>query len=75
VTHMPVLSGRDLVKALQSLGYEPSHQHGSHIILRYSNEPHHRLTVPDHKVIAKGTLAAIARELGMTSPEFAQYLV
>lgn len=75
MTHLPVLSGRDLVKALEDLGYQRSHQRGSHIILRQSGQPHHRLTVPDHEVIAKGTLAAIAREMGMTAPELARQLV
>ena len=73
MTHLPVLSGRDLVKALADLGYQRSHQRGSHIILRQAAKPHHRLTVPDHPVIAKGTFAAIAREMGMTAPELANY--
>lgn len=74
MTHLPVLSGRDLVKSLAAFGYQPSHQRGSHIILRQAGEPHHRLTVPDHPVIAKGTLAAIAREMGMSAPDLAQHL-
>ncbi len=74
MTHLPVLSGRDLVRALEPLGYQRSHQRGSHIILRHLAEPHHRLTVPDHKVIAKGTLAAIAREMGMTTPALVEYM-
>jgi predicted RNA binding protein YcfA (HicA-like mRNA interferase family) len=74
VTHLPVLSGRELVKSLASLGYQRSHERGSHIILRKSSPPHLRLTVPDHPAIAKGTLAAIAREMGMTAPELADYV-
>lgn len=74
MTHLPVRSGRDVVKALEFLGYERSHQRGSHIILRQAKNPHHRLTVPDHQVIAKGTLAAIARELGVSTSDLVQYL-
>ena len=74
MTHLPVRSGREVVKALENLGYQRSHQKGSHIILRQTKAPHHRLTVPDHQVIAKGTLAAIAREVGITTSILAQYL-
>ena len=74
MTHLPVLSGRDLVKALAALGYQRSHERGSHIILRKTSPPHHRLTVPDHPVIAKGTLAAIAREMGMAPHDLTRYL-
>jgi predicted RNA binding protein YcfA (HicA-like mRNA interferase family) len=74
MSRLPVRSGREVVKALQTLGYERSHQRGSHIILRQGKEPHNRLTVPDHQVIAKGTLAAIAREIGMTTSDLAKYL-
>lgn len=74
MSHLPVRSGREVVKALQSLGYERSHQKGSHIILRQSKKPYHRLTVPDHQVIARGTLAAIAREIGMSTSALVKYL-
>jgi len=46
------------------------HQTGSHIILRSENPPYRRLTVPDHKEIAKGTLRSILRQAGLTVEEF-----
>ena len=36
------------------------------MILRQTDSPHRRLTVPDHKEIAKGTLRAIIRQVGLT---------
>ena len=33
-SHLPVASGRDVVKALGKLGYEVDRQKGSHIVLR-----------------------------------------
>jgi predicted RNA binding protein YcfA (HicA-like mRNA interferase family) len=42
---------------------------GSHIILRHQASPHRRLTIPDHKEIAKGTLRNILREAGLTLDE------
>lgn len=45
---LPVISGIKVVKALAKLGYEIDHQTGSHMILRHKEEPHRRLTVPNH---------------------------
>jgi len=56
----PQVSGRDLVKLLQSLGYEVVRQRGSHIRLKKMTAVgEHAITVPAHKVIAKGTLSDI----------------
>ncbi len=70
MTKLPVLSGRDVVKMLARVGYEFDHQRGSHIVLRLSVQPYRRITIPDHKEIAKGTLRAIIRETGLTVDEF-----
>jgi len=40
------------------------------MILRQTDSPHRRVTVPDHKEIAKGTLRALIREVGLTVDEF-----
>ena len=71
---LPVVSGRDAVKALSRIGYEVDHQTGSHIILRHRDPPHRRLTVPNHKEIAKGTLRGVIRDAGLTIEEFAELL-
>jgi len=55
---------------LSKIGYEIDHQTGSHMILRHKEEPHRRLTVPNHKELAKGTLRAIIRQAGLTKEEF-----
>ncbi len=67
---LPVISGRELVKLLRKVGYEVDHQTGSHIILRHKEPPHRRLTIPDHKEIAKGTLRAIIKQAGLIREEF-----
>lgn len=74
MTRLPVVSGRDAVKALRKIGYEVDHQSGSHMILRRATPPFRRLTIPDHKELAKGTLRAIIREAGLTVEEFAALL-
>ncbi|MBN2367464.1 type II toxin-antitoxin system HicA family toxin [Candidatus Woesearchaeota archaeon] len=67
---LPVVSGLEVVKALKKLGYELDHQTGSHMILRQNKEPYRRMTVPNHKEIAKGTLRAIIRQAGLSREEF-----
>jgi len=69
VPKLPPLSGKALVAALRRLGYEEDHRTGSPIILRHRDPPHRRLTVPDHKEIAKGTLRAILRQAGISLEE------
>ena len=74
MSRLPVVSGLLLVKALGKLGYELDHQTGSHMILRNTAPPHRRLTVPNHKELAKGTLRAILREAGLGVDEFQKLL-
>jgi len=70
VSVLPRISGREAVAAFRRLGYEVDRQKGSHIILRHAQPPHRRLTVPDHREIAKGTLRSLIREAGITVEEF-----
>ncbi len=71
---LPVISGKALVKAFLKVGYAIDHQTGSHIILRQIEEPHRRLTIPNHPEIAKGTLLAIIKQAGLTREEFTKLL-
>jgi len=74
MSKLPVISGKEVVKALSKMGYEIDHQTGSHIILRNNNPPYRRLTVPNHREIAKGTLLAIIKQAGLTREEFMKLL-
>jgi len=71
---LPVISGIEAVKALSKIGYEIDHQTGSHIILRQNKKPNRRLTVPNHKEIAKGTLRGLVKQAGLTVEEFIELL-
>jgi len=68
MSRLPVCSGEDAIRAFQKLGYQADHQTGSHIILRHPQM--RRLTVPNHRELARGTLRAIIREAGLTKEEF-----
>ncbi|GBE05127.1 MAG TPA: addiction module toxin, HicA family [Nitrospirae bacterium] len=70
MSRLPVVSGKQACKILEKIGYHTDHQTGSHIILRNEYPPHRRLTIPNHKEIAKGTLRSIIRQAGITVEEF-----
>jgi predicted RNA binding protein YcfA (HicA-like mRNA interferase family) len=74
MAELPVVSGREAVKAFGKLGYRVDRQRGSHIILRQAEPPHRRLTIPDHKEVRKGTLRALIRQAGLTVDEFVALL-
>ncbi|MBZ5592051.1 MAG: type II toxin-antitoxin system HicA family toxin [Acidobacteriia bacterium] len=52
-----------MAKALATLGYTPTRQTGSHLRLRTPECGEHHATVPQHKVLPLGTLAAILSEV------------
>jgi len=71
---LPVVSGRDFVRAMEKIGYRFDVQRGSHVILRHESPPHRRLSIPNHRELAKGTLRALIREAGLTVEEFSGLL-
>ena len=74
VAKLPIISGSDAARAFGRAGYEVDHQTGSHLILRRREPPHRRLSVPNHREIAKGTLRTLIREAGLTVDELAELL-
>ena len=74
MSRLPVVSGQTAVRAFAKLGYAVDHQTGSHIILRQQEPPHRRLTVPDRRGLAKGTLRALIRQAGLTVDTFRELL-
>ncbi len=70
MSKLPVVSGKEALKAFQKIGYQLDHQTGSHLILRGTHLPFRRLTVPNHKELAKGTLRSLIREAGLSVEEF-----
>lgn len=57
MSNIPQISGKELVKALQKIGFEKIRQKGSHIrLVRMKKDSKEVLTIPDHKIIRKGTL-------------------
>ena len=68
---LPVASGRQVVRALERIGYRVVRQRGSHIRLRDEVNPNHLpLTVPNHKAVKPGLLRKILRDADLTVEEF-----
>ena len=65
---LPILSGREVVRKFERLGWKVVHQSGSHIIL-INDESIVTLSAPDHKEVAKGTLRSLIRASGLTITE------
>jgi predicted RNA binding protein YcfA (HicA-like mRNA interferase family) len=72
------LSGVDLAKSLQMLGYEITRQTGSHIRLTTRQHGEHHVTIPNHSNLKIGTLAGIvsnvAGHFGLARDELLQQL-
>lgn len=74
MSKLPILSATKLIKTLSKLGYYTDHQTGSHVILRNNKPPFRRLTIPNHKEIARGTLNSIIEDTGLKRDEFLSLL-
>jgi predicted RNA binding protein YcfA (HicA-like mRNA interferase family) len=69
MARLPRLSGRQVVRAFESLGWEKVRQSSSHIILVREGQSA-TLSVPDHKEVAAGTLRSLIRAAGITVDAF-----
>jgi predicted RNA binding protein YcfA (HicA-like mRNA interferase family) len=70
---LPRLSGKEVVRVFEKLGWEIARQKGSHVIM-VKDDNVATLSVPDHKEVAKGTLRSLIRSSGLTVAEFNDYI-
>jgi len=70
--NLPLLSGQEIVSALQRTGYYVRKQKGSHIRLYHSSRL--PVTVPAHREVDRGTLRSILRTANLTVEEFKKFL-
>jgi len=70
---LPVISGAQLIRVLERLGWEVVRQRGSHVRLRH---PDRRtfLVVPFHRELKRGTLRGILRDAGLDVDELRRQL-
>jgi len=63
---LPVISGKKLISFLTEIGYQIVRQRGSHVRLEKSTEAGvHKITIPNHDPIAKGTLNDILTKVSV----------
>lgn len=73
MSKLPLISGRECIKALEKVGYTVRRQEGSHIVLRRDN-PFGQTVVPNHKQLDRGTLKAILKQTSLSIDEFVSLL-
>jgi predicted RNA binding protein YcfA (HicA-like mRNA interferase family) len=68
---LPLVSGNEVVRTLERLGFILLRQKGSHIILRRGPTG---CVVPNHREIKTGTLSGILKQAGVSVEEFIKTL-
>lgn len=75
MTKLPVVSGAELVRALEKSGFHVIRQRGSHIVLQRRDAQQTLTTViPNHKELAKGTLHTILKKVQVSPDELVKLL-
>jgi predicted RNA binding protein YcfA (HicA-like mRNA interferase family) len=71
MSKLPRMSGKEIVKALERLGFIQIRQRGSHVSLKKVSEKGViGCVVPLHKEVAYGTLKGILRQAHLSEEEF-----
>ncbi|HMA88573.1 MAG TPA: type II toxin-antitoxin system HicA family toxin [Burkholderiales bacterium] len=68
---LPRVSGAEVVRALQRLGFVVARQRGSHIVMRRGSSG---CVVPNHQELKTGTLSGVLKQAGVSAEEFLQQL-
>ncbi len=72
---LPVMSAREVIKALGKIGFKPARQKGSHIVIvKMDSNSKRAVVVPNHREIDPGTLIEIIRQAGLKREEFEKLL-
>jgi predicted RNA binding protein YcfA (HicA-like mRNA interferase family) len=64
---LPRVSGAEVVRALERLGFRVTRQRGSHIVMRRGAAG---CVVPNHRELKTGTLAGVVKQAGIAVAEF-----
>lgn len=64
---LPHVSGAEVVRALERLGFAKVRQSGSHAVMRRESKG---CVVPMHKEVKVGTLAGVLRQAEVSAEEF-----
>ena len=64
---LPRVSGAEIVRALERLGFVVVRQRGSHVVMRRGPSG---CVVPGHREVKVGTLSGILKQAGVGAEEF-----
>lgn len=64
---LPHLSGSEIIRALERLGFVQARQKGSHVVMKRGATG---CVVPLHREVKIGTLAGLLRQAGVAADEF-----
>jgi len=67
----PGLSGKEIVRALEKLGFRVARQSGSHILMKKGEKG---CVVPNHKEVKVGTVNGVLRQAQISPEEFQKAL-
>jgi predicted RNA binding protein YcfA (HicA-like mRNA interferase family) len=68
---LPRLSGAEIIKILQKMGFYQARQRGSHIVMKKTTpEGAVGCVVPMHREVATGTFHSILKQAHLTPEEF-----
>ena len=69
--NLPHLSGKEIIRALERLGFVQARQRGSHVVMKKSTpEGNVGCVVPLHGEVAIGTLHSILKQAKVSPDEF-----
>lgn len=68
---LPIVSGADVVRALERLGFVVARQRGSHIVMRRGSTG---CVVPNHRELKVGTLVGLLKQADVSPDEFVEAL-
>ena len=69
---LPLVSGKETIRALEKIGYRVARQRGSHFRLYHNNRT--ALTIPNHTELGRGLLRKILRDAELAPTEFIELL-
>ncbi len=72
---LPRISGKEIIRALERLGFFRVRQKGSHVtLIKQTVNGKRGCTVPLHETVAVGTLSSILRQADVNIEEFIENL-
>jgi len=72
---LPHLSGREIIRTLEKLGFSQARQRGSHVVMKKSTPTGSKgCVVPTHGEVAIGTLRSILKQAGISAEDFIKSL-